>query len=151
MQRRWVGPLKLRAQLFCADETAMGPGKADLLEAIDRTGSISAAGRDMGMSYRRCWMLVDTMNRCWREPLVETTAGGGRGRGARLTDSGRRVLEAHRALEGAIAQAAAKSPALATLNSMLASQPRSSRRKPASTRGATARPKNSSGPQPPST
>jgi outer membrane receptor protein involved in Fe transport len=57
----WIGPLKLKAQLFCEHETAMGPGKADLLEAIDREGSISAAGRVMGMSYRRTWLLVGTL------------------------------------------------------------------------------------------
>ena len=72
-----VGALKLKAQLLCGVEGAMGPGKADLLEAIDRTGSISAAGRALGMSYRRCWLLVDAMNRCWHEKLVETAAGGG--------------------------------------------------------------------------
>ncbi len=52
-----IGPLKLKAQVICGDEFAMGPGKADLLEAIDREGSISAAGRALGMSYRRTWLL----------------------------------------------------------------------------------------------
>lgn len=98
-----IGALKLKAQIFCAGEAAMGPGKADLLEAIDRTGSISAAGRAMGMSYRKTWLLVDSMNRCWRERLVEATAGGGSGRGARLTDAGRQVLTAYRAMEARIA------------------------------------------------
>ena len=55
--------LKLKLQLYCGDEIAMGPGKAALLQAIGRTGSISAAGRELGMSYRRAWLLVDTMNR----------------------------------------------------------------------------------------
>ena len=64
-----TGPLKIKLQLFCGDEIAMGPGKADLLEAIAREGSISGAGRALGMSYRRTWMLVDVMNRCWRQPL----------------------------------------------------------------------------------
>lgn len=82
----------------------MGPGKADLLEAIERTGSISAAARELGMSYRRSWMLVDTMNRCWREPLVATVIGGRTG--ARLTDNGRRVLADFRALEGGLAETA---------------------------------------------
>lgn len=102
-----VGPLKLKAQLFCGTETAMGPGKADLLEAIAREGSISAAGRALGMSYRRTWLLVDTMNRCWEERLVETTLGGGVARGARLTPFGREVLDAYRALERRIGDAAA--------------------------------------------
>ena len=95
-----VGPLKLKLQLVCGDGFAMGPGKADLLEAIDRTGSISAAGRALGMSYRRAWLLVDEMNRCFSEKLVETRAGGGRERGALLTASGRAILGAYRDLEG---------------------------------------------------
>lgn len=100
-----VGPLKLKAQLFCGDEAAMGPGKADLLEAIDQSGSISAAGRVLGMSYRRTWLLVDSMNRCWRDRLVETHAGGGERRGARLTDAGRDVLARYRRLEARLAAA----------------------------------------------
>lgn len=101
-----LGQLKLKAQIFCGDEPAIGPGKADLLEAIDREGSISAAGRAMGLSYRRAWMLVDSMNRCWAERLVETTAGGGAAKGARLTTCGRTVLDAYRALERQLADAA---------------------------------------------
>jgi molybdate transport system regulatory protein len=100
-----VGPLKLKAQLLCGDELAMGPGKADLLEAIRTEGSISAAGRKLGMSYRRTWLLVDTMNRCWSQPLVETTPGGGESRGTRLTPMGLEILAAYRALEAAIAKA----------------------------------------------
>ena len=64
--------LKLKVQLLCGDEIAMGPGKADLLDAIHTHGSISAAGRALGMSYRRSWLLVDAMNRCWTERVVET-------------------------------------------------------------------------------
>ena len=77
--------LKLKLQLYCGDEIAMGPGKADLLEAIAREGSISGAGRAMGMSYRRAWLLVDVMNRCFREPLVAARPGGGKNAGAQLT------------------------------------------------------------------
>ena len=87
----------------------MGPGKADLLEAIERAGSISAAGRALGMSYRRTWMLVDTMNRCWSEPLVEAVPGGGRDRGAHVTDFGRKVLRAYRDLERRIGDSAGQS------------------------------------------
>ena len=101
-----LGPLKLKAQFLCGNEGAMGPGKADLLEAIDRTGSISAAGRALGMSYRRCWLLVDEMNRCWRERLVDTLSGGGTERGARLSPFGREVLEGYRALETELARGA---------------------------------------------
>lgn len=94
-----TGPLKIKLQLFCGDEIAMGPGKADLLEAIAREGSISAAGRAMGMSYRRTWLLVDAMNRCWREPLVEASAGGSHGGGARVTAFGMDVLRQFREME----------------------------------------------------
>lgn len=102
-----VGPLKIRAQLLCGGEPAVGPGKADLLEAIDREGSISGAGRALGMSYRRAWLLVDSMNHCWTERLVETTAGGSSSRGARLTAKGRSILDCYRALEGQLARAVA--------------------------------------------
>ena len=78
---------------------AIGPGKADLLEAIARTGSISAAGREMGMSYRRAWMLVDVMNTSFSKPLLTTATGGQRGGGAQLTDFGAEVLRRYRALE----------------------------------------------------
>lgn len=94
-----LGALKLKLQLVCGDGYAMGPGKADLLEAIAREGSISAAGRALGMSYRRTWLLVDEMNRCFRDRLVEASAGGGQNRGARLTGHGQGVLAAYRALE----------------------------------------------------
>lgn len=93
------GRFKIKAQLMCGTEPAMGPGKALVLEAIDRTGSISAAGRDIGMSYRRIWLLVDSMNRCWSEKLVETITGGGPERGARLSRRGKEVLGAFRMLE----------------------------------------------------
>src|SRR3546814_859180 len=86
------GPLKIKLQLFCGDEIAMGPGKADLLEAIRAQGSIYAAGRALGMSSRCTWLLVDVMNRCFRAPLVETAAGGSHGGGARLTTLGADLL-----------------------------------------------------------
>jgi molybdate transport system regulatory protein len=106
--------LKLRLRLYLGDEIAMGPGKADLLEAIQETGSISAAGRQMRMSYRRAWLLVDTMNRCFRTPLVATERGGaGRG-GATLTPLGVEILARFRAMEAA-AQAASTSEAKALI------------------------------------
>jgi molybdate transport system regulatory protein len=80
--------LKLKLQLYCSDEIAMGPGKAALLQAIQSTGSISAAGRELGMSYRRAWLLVDTMNRCFADPLVEAQSGSG----ARVTLAGEAAL-----------------------------------------------------------
>lgn len=77
----------------------MGPGKADLLERIDRCGSIAAAGRDMGMSYKRAWELIGTLNAMFRAPLVDSTRGGPGGGGAVLTDLGHEVLAAYRAFE----------------------------------------------------
>ena len=91
--------LKIKLQIYCGGEIAMGPGKADLLEAIRHNGSISAAGRALGMSYRRAWLLVDTMNRCWAEPLVATSPGAAQGSGARVTSFGETVLEHYRALQ----------------------------------------------------
>ena len=119
-----IGVLKVKAQILCGEELAMGPGKAALLEAIDREGSISAAGRALGMSYRRTWLLVDTMNRCWSEPLVETTPGGGEQRGARVTAAGLEVLAAYRALEAALSAAAAGP--LKALETRLLDAPRAS-------------------------
>lgn len=100
-------PLKLKAQILCGPEFALGPGKADLLAAIAETGSISAAGRRLGYSYRRAWLMVDTMNRCWREPLVATAHGGQRGGGAALTPLGVSVLARYRELVAAVETAAA--------------------------------------------
>ena len=78
---------------------AMGPGKADLLEAIEAEGSITRAARRMRMSYRRAWLLVDTMNTSFRGPLVETSRGGPGGGGAHVTDLGRDALARYRAME----------------------------------------------------
>ncbi|WP_298173187.1 LysR family transcriptional regulator [Novosphingobium sp.] len=96
-------PLKLKLQILCGDEVAMGPGKADLLEAIAQHHSISAAGRAMGMSYRRTWLLVDAMNRCWQGPLVATTPGNQKA-GAQLTPLGEAILAQYRALQDEVEQ-----------------------------------------------
>jgi molybdate transport system regulatory protein len=117
-----VGPLKIKAQIYCGDEIAMGPGKADLLDAIEREGSISRAGQAMGMSYRRTWLLVDAMNRCWAEKLVDTVSGGGNDRGARLTRCGLQVLELYRAIERDLDAAVAGSP-LTRLTDLLRHEP----------------------------
>ena len=78
---------------------AMGPGKAELVERIGRTGSISAAARAMGMSYRRAWQLVESLNVDFREPVVTTAIGGTRGGGARVTAFGARLAAQFRAME----------------------------------------------------
>ncbi|MBK1667190.1 LysR family transcriptional regulator [Rhodovibrio sodomensis] len=88
-----------RLRVLLGEATAIGPGKADLLDAVARTGSISGAARSMGMSYRRAWLLIDTMNKCFRAPLVETNAGGKGGGGAQVTDLGHDVLARYRAME----------------------------------------------------
>ncbi|RLL71458.1 winged helix-turn-helix domain-containing protein [Paenirhodobacter hankyongi] len=75
-----------------------GPGKADLLQAISEEGSISAAGRRMGMSYKRAWSLVEEMNDAFAEPLVLSARGGAHGGGAQLTATGQAVLAEYRAL-----------------------------------------------------
>ena len=80
-------------------EMVLGPGKVDLLEAIGRTGSISAAGRDLGMSYRRAWLLVDALNHMFPQVLVTAATGGSHGGGAKLTDYGRGVAAAYRRVE----------------------------------------------------
>lgn len=88
-----------RLRILLGASIAIGPGKADLLAAIARTGSISAAARTLAMSYRRAWLLVDTMNRCFRGPLVVAGKGGRYGGGAKLTPLGVGVLGRYRAME----------------------------------------------------
>jgi molybdate transport system regulatory protein len=78
----------------------MGPGKAELVERIARTGSISAAAREMGMSYRRAWQLVESLNSTFREPVIATAIGGTRGGGARVTPFGARLVAGFRRMEG---------------------------------------------------
>ena len=86
-------------RIYFGEEIAIGPGKADLLEAIRASGSISKAARELGMSYKRAWNLADTMNRCFRKPLIDTATGGGGGGGARLTPFGEQVLSHFRSME----------------------------------------------------
>ena len=82
-----------------AAQLAIGPGKVALLEAIDRTGSISAAAKALGMSYRRAWDLVDETNRCLIGPAVTTATGGNRGGGTSLTPVGADLVRRYRAAE----------------------------------------------------
>lgn len=91
--------LKLQIRIFLEQNIAFGPGKADLLEAIERTGSISQAAKYMNMSYRRAWQLVDTMNQCFETALVETQTGGTHGGGAAVTALGQKVLQNYRQME----------------------------------------------------
>ena len=88
-----------RLRVLLGAAIAIGPGKADLLDAIAANGSISAAAKRMGMSYRRAWLLVDTMNGCFQGPLVASVRGGAGGGGARLTPLGVEVLARYRNME----------------------------------------------------
>src|SRR4051812_31435979 len=92
-------PLRPRIRILFGAAVALGPGKVDLLEAIAAEGSISAAARSMGMSYRRAWTLVDAMNASFREALVETATGGSGGGGASVTATGHEVLRRYRSIE----------------------------------------------------
>jgi molybdate transport system regulatory protein len=78
---------------------AIGPGKAELVERIAQTGSISAAAREMGMSYRRAWQLVEALNAACKEPVVVTAIGGKRGGGAEVTAFGRQLVRSFRSME----------------------------------------------------
>jgi len=94
-----MGTTKLMLRVDFGPNRALGPGKIRLLEAIDRTGSISQAGRALGMSYRRAWLLIDDLNRCFREPVLAAQPGGARGGGAELTAFGRKLVRDYRAIE----------------------------------------------------
>lgn len=94
-----------RFRILLGDDIAIGPGKADLLQKIIETGSISAAAREMDMSYRRAWLLVDTMNHCFSAPLVETATGGRRGGGAQVSTLGLEVLQRYREMERVASEA----------------------------------------------
>src|SRR5262245_9762785 len=89
----WLRP-RLRGMV--GSEIALGPGRVDLLELIQETGSLRAAAERMGVSYMRAWQLVKYTNRCFGEPLVKVMRGGKAGGGARLTESGRRTLTLYR-------------------------------------------------------
>jgi len=88
--------------------TRLGPGKARLLELIAEHGSISAAGRAMGMSYRRAWLLVDSLNEAFREPVVQTRPGGKADKRAELTKFGLEVVARYRAIEATARRAIAQ-------------------------------------------
>ena len=102
------GSAKPQIRIMFRKAIAMGPGKAELLHAIERTGSISAAARSLGMSYRRAWLLVDTMNQCFKSPVVETLTGGQRGGGARVTELGQDVLARYLAMDAKAAASVRK-------------------------------------------
>jgi molybdate transport system regulatory protein len=99
---------RLMLRIEFDNASRLGPGKIRLLEQVGERGSISAAGRDMGMSYRRAWLLVDDLNRCFNEPVVQTQRGGSGGGGAELSSFGRLVVDTYRAMEREAATAVAR-------------------------------------------
>lgn len=90
---------RLRVSIVFESGARIGPGKAKLLESIRDTGSISAAARDMGMSYKRAWLLLDSINQAFIEPVVTAAPGGSGGGGANLTPFGAEVLECYRRID----------------------------------------------------
>ncbi len=114
-------PARLRLRLLFPPDVMLGPGKADLLEHIAETGSISGAGRAMGMSYKRAWSLVEEMNAAFREPLVLSVRGGASGGGASLSDTGEAVLAHYRKVV-ALAASAAKDE-IAAIRALLSDSP----------------------------
>ncbi len=99
-------PTRITLRLDFATGHRLGPGKVALLEAIARTGSISAAGREFGMAYRRAWLLTDELNRMFAAPLIATRGGGRNGGGASLTPLGEQVVARYRKAETTIRQTA---------------------------------------------
>lgn len=90
----------IRFRVDFRDQRSVGIGKISLLEAIARTGSLSQAARDIGMSYRRAWLLIDSMNNDFDTAVTSATAGGAGGGGAHVTPFGRELIQAYRELEG---------------------------------------------------
>jgi molybdate transport system regulatory protein len=112
-------PAEIRLRLVFTGGLMFGPGKAELLRLIRETGSISAAGRAMGMSYKRAWSLVEEMNTGFRDPVVDSARGGAGGGGARLTEAGETALSQYAALVASVREGGG--PALAALEAMVAS------------------------------
>jgi molybdate transport system regulatory protein len=110
--------VQLRLRVYRGEVIAIGPGKVALLEAIGESGSISAAARQLGMSYRRAWLLVDEMNQALQSPVVSTATGGTRGGGSALTAAGEAVVRHYRGIESHLQAAAADD--IAALTGLLA-------------------------------
>ena len=98
----------VRFRVDLGREEAIGPGKIALLEQIERSGSLSQAARELGMSYRRAWQLLDSLNHCFRERVAVTAKGGRRGGGATLTAFGRELIRIYREFDAEIQARAAR-------------------------------------------
>ncbi len=129
--------VRLTVRVDFGADRALGPGKIRLLEAIDKSGSISQAGRSLGMSYRRAWLLVEDLNRCFREDVVAKKPGGAQGGGAALTPFGRALIEKYRRIETQATAAAARQ--LHDLQTALRGSRRTRKRLKRSIRAAAAR------------
>jgi molybdate transport system regulatory protein len=101
--------LKPRLRVVCGKNIALGPGKVELLALLVETGSLNEAARRLDMSYMRAWTLVNTMNECFREPVVAAERGGKRGGGMKVTETGRRALALYQEMEAAALDATAAS------------------------------------------
>jgi molybdate transport system regulatory protein len=110
--------VQFRLRIYRDENIAIGPGKVALLEAVAETGSISAAAKQLGMSYRRGWVLIDEMNKAFSAPVVSTAAGGAHGGGTALTAVGEELIKRYRAIENTSRVAAAAD--IAALNRLLA-------------------------------
>jgi len=99
---------RIRIRIHFEGNHSLGRGKAQLLEAVAESGSISAAARSMGMAYRHAWELIDDLNQCFGQPVLTTAAGGRSGGGASLTPLGRELVRGFRAMERATSRAIAK-------------------------------------------
>ena len=117
----------LTLRILADRHPAMGPGKAELVAAIDAAGSISAAARAMGMSYRRAWQLVEAINESFNQPVVVTATGGKRGGGARVTPFGRDLIRRYRAMESKASAAIEKDLQLFSRHLKRQSAPRGAR------------------------
>jgi molybdate transport system regulatory protein len=120
MQRAWSRrpvPQVIRPRVRVGEEVVIGPGKVELLRAVASEGSISAAGRALGMGYKRAWSLLDELQRSCAVPMIETSAGGTGGGGAKVTKSGLALIAHYDELNQACEQAAR--PALAKLSKLL--------------------------------
>jgi molybdate transport system regulatory protein len=129
----------IRFRIDFNPDSHVGPGKIDLLEAIDSSGSLSQAARDLGMSYRRAWLLVHSLNSTFKEPVTRASTGGRGGGGVTLTPFGAALVERYRTLEREFAALAARR--LGGIRAALAPPPRgkSGSRRDAKSRAATAR------------
>jgi molybdate transport system regulatory protein len=106
-------PYLIRPRIYLSRDLMVGPGKIDLLKAVRETGSISAAARKLGMSYKRAWYLLETLNQGFHQPVVEAVHGGRGGGGTQLTSLGETLITCYTAIEALCAAAA--EPQLAAL------------------------------------